>query len=88
MVVSVRGVLIPPTGVSDEPSGGAKIPLPAPPTFTDAGGHDSASSTAAKGKPAVPAIQQERILQHAWHLKKNGYMKWFYQYTYDTGKSN
>jgi hypothetical protein len=21
----------------------------------------------------VPAIQQERILQHAWHLKKNGY---------------
>jgi hypothetical protein len=25
------------------------------------------------GRVPVPAIQQERILQHAWHLKKNGY---------------
>jgi len=47
----------------------AKIPLPAPPP-PEPGSVRSASS---KGKPPVPAIQQERILQHAWHLKKNGY---------------
>jgi integrase len=52
----------------------AKVPLPAPQTAaTDARGLGSAKSASIKGKLPVPAIQQERILQHAWHLKKNGY---------------
>lgn len=50
-----------------------RIPLPAPPTPTDAGGLGSAGSASAKGGVPVPAIQRERILQHVWHLKKNGY---------------
>ena len=48
----------------------AKIPLPAPKPAANPASAQSASS----GRTApVPAIQQERILQHAWHLKKNGY---------------
>ncbi len=68
----MSGVRIPPTRVSDEPSGvWAKIPLPAPTTVTN--GPGSAESASVKGRVPVPAIQQERILQHAWHLKKNNY---------------
>ena len=52
----------------------ARAPLPAPTTtVTDAGGQGCAESASVIGRVPVPAIQQERILQHAWHLKKNGY---------------
>lgn len=30
-------------------------------------------SASAKSKPPVPPAQQGRIIQHAWHLKKNCY---------------
>jgi hypothetical protein len=33
----------------------------------------TSAQSASIGKVPVPAIQQERILQHAWHLKKNDY---------------
>ena len=83
------GVLIPhlgpvqPTCVSDEPSGVARVPLPAPTiTVTEEDGQGSAKSALVKEGVPVPAIQQERTLQHAWHLKNkliddvNGFYKY------------